>query len=190
MLAQFLRLLYVNSQGKRMRTSSWSVLVLSGALVCTAFTGAHAQPVYFTDYVTFKGEGTILDNPTSAACQSIGFNFGTRFTVTYRFTANPALVADAITFMSEGHSIYRIVSTQAPNFSLNGTNTTDWRGINRFSNANNGTSAATLTIASGINGPVGLGTGNMKITNGQINDFYTAGCTINNFRAAMVVIPN
>jgi hypothetical protein len=173
-----------------MRTSNWSVLLISAALVFTALSGAHAQPVYNTDYVTFKGEGTILDNPPSATCQGIGFNFGTRFTVTYRFTANPTLVADAITFMTESHSIYRIVSTQAPNFSLNGANTTDWRLVNRFSNASNGTSSATLTIASGINGPVGLGTGNMKITNGQINDFYIAGCTINNFRAAMVVIPN
>jgi hypothetical protein len=169
-----------------MRKSTWLLLLVGSIVLGFGMTGAGAQ-TYGTDFITFKGYGKIIDNPTNATCQGAGINTGTRYIVTYRFTANAGLIADALSIQSEAGSLYRIISTSASK-SLNGAQPTDWVLINRFSNFSSGSATSTLTIQSGLNAPVSLGTGNIKITNGQINSFFLPGCNISNFHAAMVVI--
>src|SRR5437588_4448747 len=97
------------------------------ALVCGIAallgTSSVSAQTYGTDYESFRGEGVILDNPTPAACQNFDINFGTTFFFIYRFSANPAVIADALYFVSGRQSAFRIVSTQSPTFSLNGTST-------------------------------------------------------------------
>jgi hypothetical protein len=154
-----------------------------------SFAGAQAQ-VYGTDYLSFEGTAVILDNPTSAACQADGIYYDYKYRLTYRFTANPSLIADAIAFYPGGDNAVRMISTQSPNFSLSGASTVSWSDINHYANYNSGlTSSSNLTILAGINTPVGLGTGNIKIT-GSIGDFLNySGCTINQIHAALVAIP-
>jgi hypothetical protein len=157
-----------------------------------SFAGAQAQ-VYGTDYLSFQGMAVVLDNPTSAACQAIGINYDGRFRVTYRYTANPSVIADAIVFFPDGSrdpGAAKMISTQSPNFSLAGSSTISWNYINSYGGSGSGlTSSSNLTILAGINTPVGLGTGNIKIT-GSIGDFLSnSGCNINQIHAALVAIP-
>jgi hypothetical protein len=173
-------------------------IFLTGALVSAAVFGATLSDAraqtYGVDYLSFQGTGVVLDNPTSAACQSVSVNFGSTFIIVYRWTANPALIADAMSFIADDKQAFRIISTSGPNFSLNGPSNVTWAVINRHADFQSGVAATTsnLTIQSGLNQPVSLGTGNIKITNGQINNMFgnaTVGCTINNFHAAAVAIP-
>jgi len=166
------------------------------ALVCSAIAGllgtsSVSAQTYGTDYLSFRGEGIILDNPTTAACQSIGINFNSNFSVIYRFAANPAAIADALMFVSGNSSTFRIVSTQSPGFSLNGASTFNSNTQNRFGDIPtplNGTS--NITIMAGNNTAVSLGTGNIKFVNGQITNFFNkSGCDITNFHGAAVAIP-
>ena len=175
--------------GGDMRVAS-SFSSISCAAFLWVFSGSESgAQVYGTDYIVFKGEGTILDNPTSPECQALNLGFGGRFTVTYRFSANPAAIADAIIFQTEAQTLIRIISTSASK-SLNGASTFDWINIHRHAHFSSGSGSSNLTIATGLNLPVSLAAGNIKITNGQINNFYANGCSIANFRAAMVVLPN
>jgi hypothetical protein len=149
---------------------------------------ARAQ-VYGTDYLSFEGSLYILDNPTSAVCQSRGFNYGQEFIAIYRYTANPSLIADALAINS-AYSVNRIISTQSPNFSLAGPSTGNWiwmNGHGRYGTLGN--SGSNLTILSGLNQPVTLATGNIKIL-GSINDFIgNSGCNINSVHGALVARP-
>jgi hypothetical protein len=169
--------------------------ISAALLLWLGLVDARAQAVYGTDYLSFEGVGVVLDNPTSPGCQSINVNFGSVYKVVYRWTANPSLVADALSFIIGDHAVSRLISTQSPNFSLNGSSTVTWTYINRHADFGNGVGATTttMTILSGLNGPVTLGTGNIKIVNGNIPNFpanTTAGCTLTNFHAALVAIPN
>jgi hypothetical protein len=168
--------------------------VLATAVVFgAALSDARAQ-TYGVDYLSFQGTGVVLDNPTSTACQSVNVNFGSTFIIVYRWSANPTAIADALSLISDDKQVFRIISTSGPNFSLNGSSNVTWAYINRHADFGSGVAATTsnLTIQSGLNQPVSLGTGNIKITNGQINNMFgnaTVGCTINNFHAAAVAIP-
>jgi hypothetical protein len=176
---------------------NWNILtraLATAAVLGVGFADARAQ-TYGVDYLSFQGAGVVLDNPTSAACQSVNVNYGSTFIVVYRFSNNPSVIADALAFVADDKQAFRIISTTGPNFSLNGTSTVSWSYINRHADFGNGvasTSQTTMTIASGLNAAVTLGTGNIKITNATIQNFFgntTAGCTINNFHAALVAIP-
>jgi hypothetical protein len=177
-----------------MRNWKFASCILAAALVVWfGPAGARAQ-TYGVDYLSFQGTGVVLDNPTSAACQSVNVNYGSTYIVVYRWTNNPSLIADALSFISDDKQVFRIISTQSPNFSLNGTSNVTWAYINRLANFGSGVAAttSTMTIQSGLNAPVSLGTGNIKITNGIINNMYgnaSVACTINNFHAALVAIP-
>jgi hypothetical protein len=172
-------------------------LFFSGFLCMATALGLASSPVqaqvYGTDYLSFQGTGIVLDNPTSAACQSIGVNYGDTYTVIYRWAATTAIV-DALSIIIDAHSVTRIISTSTTG-SLNGTSTVTWAYINRHADFASGVAATTttMTISSGLNQPVSLGTGNIKIVNATINNFFgnaTAACTVNNFHAALVAIPN
>ncbi len=52
----------------------------AAALLGFGLCGASAQ-TYGVDYLAFQGTGVILDNPTSATCQTKNFNFGSTFTI-------------------------------------------------------------------------------------------------------------
>jgi hypothetical protein len=165
------------------------------ALVCGAVAGllgtsTVSAQVYGTDYLAFRGEGVVLDNPTSAGCQSQNINFGTTFFFIYRFTANPSSVAEAIDLTSGNGSTFRMLSTQSPGFSFNGTSTYSWTLFNRHGDFFSGTGTSTITIASGLGQPVNTGTGNLKFTQGNISAFFGSGCSITNFHAAAVAVPN
>jgi hypothetical protein len=117
--------------------------ILGAALVMWfGLADARAQ-TYGVDFLSFQGIGVVLDNPTSATCQSIGVNYGDTFTIVYRWTNNPSLVSDALSIIIDGHSVSRIVSTQSPNFSLNGTSTVTWTYINRHADFKAGEAGAT-----------------------------------------------
>jgi hypothetical protein len=150
---------------------------------------ARAQ-VYGTDYLTFEGSLYILDNPTSTICQSKGFNYGNEYKAIYRFTANPSLIADALAINSN-YSVNRINSTQSPNFSLAGASTGNWIWMNGHGNYGTlSNSSSNLTILSGLNQPVTLATGNIKIL-GSINNFDAwSDCNITSVHAALVAKPN
>ena len=169
-------------------------MIGAALLLWLGLVDARAQ-VYGTDYLSFEGVGFVLDNPTSSNCQSIGINFGAVYKVVYRWSNNPSLVADALSIVNNDHAVLRIISTQPPNFSLNGSSTVTWTAIDRHSNFNNNVGATTtsMAISTGLGGPVSLAAGNIKIVNGNIPNFLantTAACTITNFHAALVAIPN
>src|SRR5947208_3187527 len=130
------------------------------ALVCSAIAGllgtstVSAQAVYGTDYLTFRGEGVILDNPTPAACQSFNIVLGSTYFFVYRFTANPSLIAETLDFHAGSGSHFRVVSTQSPGFSLNGTSTFNWSNFSRLGNFSSGTGSSTMTILAGNNSAV------------------------------------
>jgi len=172
--------------------SNWLAAVVCSAIAGLLGTSSASAQTYGTDYLSFRGEAVVLDNPTPVACQNIGINFNTNFFFIYRWTANPAVIADALYLKSGNDTTFRIISTQSPNFSLNGTSTYDSTTNNRlgtfFSTPSAGTS--TMTIAAGSNALVSLATGNMKIVGGAIqNLFNTTGCNITNLHGAGVAIP-
>src|SRR3954453_15441817 len=125
-----------------MRKLNWAVVAFAFAF---HVNGAKAQ-TYGTDYVAFEGRGVVLDNPPSAACQSIGVAFGSVFTIVYRFSADPSVIADALAFVGNGRSEGRIISTQSPNFSLNGTNTVTWTYIGRHADFQGGILPSTTSM--------------------------------------------
>ena len=171
---------------------SLQIALCGFALASSILISEASAQTYGTDYLSFKGWGVILDNPIAAPCAAAPYNFSTnqRFEIVYRFSANPSLIADAFTFRTESGTLFRIISTQSPNFSLSGASTTNWEDINRKGDFHNGSSSSNLTILSGLGQPVGLATGNLKVINGQITDFDgISGCNITNFHGAAVAIP-
>jgi hypothetical protein len=167
---------------------------LGAALVLWLGLADTRAQTYGVDYLSFQGTGVVLDNPTSPACQSINVNPNNVYGVIYRWTANPTLVTDALSIIIGDHAISRLVSTQGPNFSLNGTSTISWTFINRHADFGNNIlpSTATMSISTGLGAPVSLAAGNIKIVNGNIPFFPAngSGCTVTNFHAALVAIPN
>jgi hypothetical protein len=162
--------------------------------VVAAFIGmsAASAQTYGTDYLTFKGWGVILDDPIPSACATAGnFRTNSRFKIVYRFSANPSVIADALTFTSEAESIYRIVSTQSQtDFSLDGISSTDYQIIDRMGNFSSGSSGSWLQISAGSNQLVSLTTGNIKLTNSFITKFFgIATCDLTNFHGAAVAVP-
>jgi hypothetical protein len=161
--------------------------VVCGAALGCATAGAQEG----TTFLAFEGSLFILDNPTSATCQSKNVNFANIYQVIYRFSASPsASNPDAIEIRSDrGSSVH--ISTQSPNFSLNGSSTTTIDWVNKY--AFTGTlspSSSSLTILTGLNQPVSLAAGNIKIL-GSINDFLgISGCNIGSVHAALVSSPN
>jgi hypothetical protein len=150
---------------------------------------ARAQ-VYGTDYISFEGVLVVLDNPTSSACQADQVNYNDQYRVSYRFTVNPSLIADALALFPSGANAARMRSTQTSG-SLNGSSTTEWIFINHYANSDSSVlaSSSNLTISSGLGSPVSLGTGNIKIL-GSINNFLSwSDCNIASVHAALVVIP-
>ena len=181
-------------EGEMLKLKSFSGVIGAALLLWLGVADARAQAVYGTDYLSFDGVGVVLDNPTSAACQSINVNFNSTYRVVYRWTNNPSLISDALSFIIGDHAIARIQSTQQPSLSLNGSSTVFWSFINRLSNFNGNAGATTtsMSISTGLGNPVSLAAGNIKIVNGIIPDFpgnFTAGCTVNNFHAALVAVP-
>jgi hypothetical protein len=169
-----------------------TILVALGLLA--GLTGARAQN--FVTYLDFEGRVFIQDNPTSATCQASNIVYGSSYTVVYRFTLNPSVVADALAFVSE-HSDARVVSTQSPSFSLSnaivgGPSTTNWDYINSRAGAPTGPfpSSSNLTFGrGGGSGPI-VPTSGAAIVVGTINDFLAiSGCTVT-LHGAMVVRPN
>ena len=151
--------------------------------VLAGLSGARAQ-VNVT-YLDFEGRAFVTDNPTSATCQTNRINFGNSFTIVYRFTLNPALIADALAFITE-HSDFHIVSTQSPSFSLNnlivgGPSTTTYNYISsRAGSSGSIASSSNLNINRAFNGGGAprLGTQNVVVL-GTINDFLgVTGCTV------------
>ena len=172
-----------------MRNSKW-LAALVGAITGLLGTSSVSAQTYRTDYLSFRGEGVVLDNPTPAACQNFNINFGTTFFFIYRFSANPSVIADALYFVSGTGSSFRIISTQSPNFSLNGTSTFNYTNENRLGDFGTGTGSSTIGISSGLNTAVTTATGNIKIVNGHITSFFNiSGCDITDFHGAAVAIP-
>ncbi len=150
---------------------------------------AEAQ-TYNKDYVSFEGTLVVLDNPTSAACQNDGIFYDDQYRVSYRFTANPSVIQDAIAIFPSGDNATKFKSTQTSG-SLNGQSTTEWVYINHYANSENSplASSSNLTITSGLGQPVSLGTGNIKIL-GSINNFLAwSDCNVASVHAALVNIP-
>ena len=176
-----------------MRNFSYIQAVAGAAALFGVGLGDARAQVYGTDYLAFQGTAVVLDNPTSAACQANNINFNKTYTIVYRFSANPAVTSDAMSFIIGNDSVHRIFPT-APATSLAGGApvAVTWTHINRFSNFSGGIlpGNSTMTILAGNNTAVGLGTGNIKIVNGTIDNFFsTAGCTVQNLHGAAVAIP-
>jgi hypothetical protein len=169
----------------------WGRLLFLAVAFCFGPMDARAQ-VYGTDYQSFDGRVIVLDNPPSATCVAAGIAYGDQYTFVYRFVANPVgnITSDALAF-NTGRSEWRILPTTAR--SLNGGPVAiTWSGFNRLGNlsTNVGAGNSTMTILSGINMPVNVGTGNMKIVMGQIDNFFNnSGCTIMNLHGAGVAVP-
>src|SRR5215472_1228816 len=87
--------------------SSWLAAFLCSAIAGLLGTSSVSAQEYGGDYLSFRGEGVVLDNPTTTQCQSIGINFNTNFFVIYRFAAIPALIADALYFVSGDNASFR-----------------------------------------------------------------------------------
>jgi hypothetical protein len=155
------------------------------------FSDVRAQ-VYGTDYLSFQGRLIVLDNPTSAGCQAVGINYGSAVDAVYLFTVNPSLIADALTtYPQGGRAGQHMVSTQSPNFSLAGLSTTITYYVNSYGNAPNtpGVSSSNLTILSGLNQPVSLAAGNIKILGSISNFLGNSGCTVGSVHGALVAVP-
>jgi flagellar basal body L-ring protein FlgH len=166
-------------------------IALLSAIFGVALGCAKSEAQEGTTYLTFQGSLFILDNPTNAACQAKNVNFGDIYTVIYRFSASPSSSnPDAIEVRSDRSNAVAI-STQAPNYSLNGASTTVVDYVNKY--AFTGTlspSSTNLTILTGLNAPVSLSAGNIKIL-GSWNDFLSiSGCDIASVHAALVSSPN
>ena len=154
--------------------------------------GVFTVTPYGTDYLSFRGQGVILDNPTPTACQNFGINFNTPLFFIYRWTNDPSVAnnADALYFISELGSSFQIISTQSPGFSLNGTSAFNYTNEDQYGNLITGTGSSNMTIMAGNNSAVSLATGNMKIVNGQITNFFNiSGCNITNLHGAGVATP-
>jgi hypothetical protein len=151
--------------------------------------GAQAQ-VYGTDYISFEGTAVVLDNPTSPACQADGIHYNDQYRVSYRYTANPSVISDALAFYPSGDNAAKMNSTQSPSLSLSGPSTTTWSYINHYGNEGSGlTSSSNLNIESTLDTGVTLGTAVVKIR-GSIGDFLAwNNCNISQIHAALVLIP-
>lgn len=170
-------------------TSMIAGLASSVFALILSLDDARAQ-VYGTDYISFEGVLVVLDNPTSTTCQAHQIFYSDTYRVSYRFTVNPSLIADALALFPSGDNAARMRSTQTSG-SLNGSSTTEWIFINHYANTDISVlaSSSNLTISSGLGSPVSLGTGNIKIL-GSINNFLSwSDCNIASVHAALVVIP-
>jgi hypothetical protein len=175
------------------------ILVLIACASFATLPEAQAQAVYCTehqttgcDYISFDGDLVIEDNPTSTACQAHGINFGNIYSFAYRFTLSPSVITDALALYVNNHSATRMVSTQSPNFSLNGSSTTSWNFINSYANSNTLTpSSSNLIIVQGIGGAIISSTQTMKIQVGSsINNFLAwSDCNIASVKGAGVRKP-
>jgi hypothetical protein len=170
----------------------WGILLFLAVAFCFGPVDARAQ-VYGTDYLSFHGRVIVLDDPPSPTCVAAGFKYQDEYTFVYRFVANPVgtITRDALLFDINARSEWRIIPTTAQ--SLNGGPVAiTWSGFNRFGNLSTdvGAGNSTMTILSGINTAVNVGTGNMKIVMGQIDNFFNnSGCTIMNLHGAGVAFP-
>ena len=172
-----------------MSKSITALQTLAGAAFLALAGAGGAQAQNLVTYMNFEGKGYILDNPTSAACQTAqNFQFGDEWTVVLKYTGFTGGVApDTVSFVS-GHS----VSNATAAGSINGATALTWNYINQRGIVGNYVSSAgsNMTVVAGSNAAISLATGNIKMT-GVINDFLgNPGCTINVFHAALVVRPN
>jgi hypothetical protein len=168
------------------------ITALASSVFALTLCSANAvAQTYNTDYISFEGTLVVLDNPTSAGCQADGINYNDQYRVSYRFTVNPSVIADALALFPSGDNATKMLSTQTSG-SLNGSSTTEWIYINHYGNSTPGTplaSSSNLTISSGLGQPLSLATGNIKIL-GSINNFLAwSNCNIASVHAALVVIP-
>ena len=165
------------------------------ALFCSAtvvFLGiANARAQEGVTFQTFSGTLVVLDNPTTPACQAVNVYFTNMYSAIYRFAINPAVVPDALAILgTRGEAV--MVSTQSPNFSLQGPSTTTWSYINIYAFPGTfGPSSSNLTLQAGLTGlPVAAGNANV-IINGSINDFLGfQGCNVTKVHAALVRNPD
>src|SRR5271170_4358646 len=174
-----------------MYKSTSMIVGLASAVFALILSLADARAqVYGTDYISFEGVLVVLDNPTSSACQADQVFYNYQYRVSYRFTVNPSLIADALALFPSGDNAARMRSTQTSG-SLNGSSTTEWIFINHYANSDSSVlaSSSNLTISSGLGQPVSLATGNIKIL-GSINNFLSwSDCNIASVHAALVVLP-
>jgi hypothetical protein len=165
--------------------------VLLGAVSIVSFGLANAHAQEGVTFQSFTGIIFVLDNPTTPACQAEGVNFANIYTVIYRISMNPAVVADALAIHgTRGEA--QMYSTQSPNFSLQGASTTNWNYINKYGSYGNfGPSSSNLTLRAGLTGlPAAPGNANI-IINGSINDFDSiSGCDVANVHAALARNPD
>jgi hypothetical protein len=162
-----------------------------GAVIGVTLSCVTVKAQEGTNWLTFQGKLFVLDNPTSAACSSKNVNFGDIYDIKYRWTANPNNNPDAIEVASQrGSSVH--ISTQSPNFSLNGFSTTTVEWTNKYNFFGSiSPSSTNLTILGGGGAvPININSGVARITGG-INDFLgISGCNITSIHAALVVSPN
>lgn len=175
-------------------------------------SGASAQ-VYGTDYFDYEGRVIIQDNPTGAACQAHGINYGSLFTVVYRFNTNASsptsstYVYDALMFVSE-HSAVRMLAndpTNTPPYSLNnGVGGTGaalpvlWEGLTTDASLFAGTSAiggtAAVKIQTGLQAPISAASYpnqiNANFSGGGANFFGISGCNITSMHGVLLLRPN
>ena len=146
-------------------------------------------------FITYEGHMFVLSNPTPAACQAVGINFGTDYQATYRFTLNSASVTDSLSVGSE-RSRFAVFSTQSPSFSLNSYITGGIASVNMLylgsrGNGGNTTSSVNLTIDKAFNGGgAPISTTQNVIVAGTLNDIFgVSGCNVS-VRAALTRRPD
>jgi hypothetical protein len=165
-----------------------SLLFGAVSIVSFGLVNAHAQEG--VTYQSFTGILFVLDNPTTAACQAKGVDFGNTYTVIYRISMNPAVVSDALSIHGTLGDA-QMYSTQSPNFSLQGASTTAWNYINKYgSYGNYGPSSSNLLLRAGLTGALAAPGNANIIINGSINDFDSiAGCDVASVHAALARDP-
>ena|SRR5579859_1374387 len=179
--------------------------ILAGVVLASflSLSDARAQAVYCLgdgsnagacDYLSFSGDLIVEDNPTTTQCQAHGINFGNIYTFTYRFTVHPNVIKDSLAIFPVGRNADQMISTQSPNFSLNGASTTSQIFINHYGNTNAATplvSSSNLNIQQGIGGAVVQSTQTIKIVpTSSINNFLAwSDCNVASVKGAAVRIP-
>ena len=136
-------------------------------------------------YNSYEGRLFIVDNPTSAPCQSANINFGNVYTMIYRQTFDTANYSDGLSIGSDRYH-FLITSTQLPSRSLNryvvgGPSSTSNGMINSRAFGSSGVVGSTnLAIDRAFNGggtPI-ASTQNIVIS-GTIDNFnQNSGCNV------------